>query len=146
MSKLIFASSVTLGLLFIFATGGAMAVLVFVGTVNLVFAISFTLVIGVLSWLVGPFFTDYISKWFYKLEFHTEEEIKSMHPEVWELIHAIVTENNFKFPKVGIIPDENPTAYTYGSGRWNSRLVMTKGISINRRSQSSSGTRDGPHR
>lgn len=128
MSKLFLASTITLGLLLIFATGGVMVLLILVGAVNVTFAVAFTVIIGLISWLIGPFFTDLINKWLYKLKFHTPEEVQSMHPEIYELIDSICKEKGFKFPKIGIIPDDNPTAYTYGSDRWNARLVLTAGI------------------
>ncbi len=128
MSKLFVASAITLGLLLVFVTGGIMVVLLFANAVNLYFAIGVTVIVGLISLLIGPFFTDLLSRWLYKLKFHSEEEVKQLYPAVWEIVHEVSTEKGFRFPKIGIIPDENPTAYTYGSGRYNARMVMTKGL------------------
>ena len=35
---------------------------------------------------------------------------------------------NFNIPRLAIIPDKNPNAFTYGSGRWNARIIVTEGI------------------
>ena len=128
MSKLFWASGITLGILLVFVTGGIMVILLFADSVNLYFAISLTVVVGTFSWLVGPFFTDYLNKWFYKVKFHTEAEVKELHPAVWEIVSEVSSEKKFKFPKIGIIPDDNPTAYTYGSGRYNARVILTRGL------------------
>jgi Zn-dependent protease with chaperone function len=50
------------------------------------------------------------------------------HKEVFDIIKEVSTQYKFKFPKVGIIPDKNPTAFTYGSARYNARIVLTEGI------------------
>ena len=44
------------------------------------------------------------------------------------IVHDVAREYGFKAPSVGIIPDRNPTAFTYGFLRSNARIVLTDGI------------------
>lgn len=91
-------------------------------------AIGLTVGINFLLWLIGPWITDHLNKWFYKVKFFTKEEFTHLHPEIADIIEKVSAEYHFKFPKIGIIPDRNPTAYTYGSARFNARIILTEGI------------------
>ncbi len=128
MPRLIFASLATLTVLCSFSFGFIILLMILSNEINLPLALGLTFVVNFIIWLVGPFFTDLINKWFYHVQFQTPEEVKKNHPEVAELIQKICTQYKFKFPKVGIIADKNPTAFTYGSGRYNARLILTEGI------------------
>lgn len=99
-----------------------------IGTIDVGVAIIFTIIINFLLWLVGPWFTDWINKWFYKVKFLKPDEFAGTYPEVARMVSEIAKAHHFPVPKIGIIPDKNPTAFTYGSGRWNARLVLTEGI------------------
>ncbi len=128
MGKLFFASFVTLGLLSGFVFGVVMAVWVYAGDPNIWYALIATAIFNVIAWLIGPAISDLFNKWFYKVRFLSKEELMQLYPEVTQLIEQISSEYKFKFPKVGIIPDKNPTAFTYGSARYNSRIILTEGI------------------
>ena len=45
-----------------------------------------------------------------------------------QLIHQVADEYRFKAPRIGFIPDRNPTAFTYGLLRSNARIVVTQGM------------------
>lgn len=126
--KLVGASLFTLGLILSFVFFVIVLAMISTDNMNIWFAMTLTVVFNFIAWLVGPWITDWINRFFYKVQFLTPEEVKRDYPQIAKLIEQISTEHNFKFPKVGIIPDNNPTAYTYGSGRYNARLVLTKGI------------------
>jgi Zn-dependent protease with chaperone function len=128
MGRLFFASLVTLGLLSSFVFGIVILVLLYLGTIDIYFAISLTIGINFILWLIGPYLSDLINKWFYKVKFVSKEELTQQHPEVAQIIEQVSTQYKFKFPKIGIIPDKNPTAFTYGSARFNSRIILTEGI------------------
>jgi Zn-dependent protease with chaperone function len=128
MGKLFFVSLVTLTILFSFVFGLVILVLLYAEQINIVFAITLTIVINFFLWLVGPYITDFINRWFYKVKFVSKEELAQQHPEVAEIIEQVSAQYKFKFPKIGIIPDKNPTAFTYGSARFNARIVLTEGI------------------
>ena len=126
--RLFGASLVTLGMIFSFVCVIVILVLLYTDNMNIWLAIGLTVLINFIMWLVGPWVTDWINKFFYKVQFLTQEEVKQHYPHLESLIGQIASQYNFKFPKVGIIADDNPTAYCYGSGRYNSRLIFTRGI------------------
>ena len=128
MKKLLFASLVTFTILFSFIFGLVMLVLILTESIDIIFAVILTVAISVFFWYIGPFFTDLINRWVYKVKFVTPEELEKLHPEVAKLIRQVCEKYKFRFPKFGIIPDRNPTAFSYGSGRFNSRIVVTEGI------------------
>mgnify|MGYP001611507411 CR=1 FL=1 len=128
MGRLFFASLVTLGLLSSFVFGIVILILLYSSTIDIYFAIGLTIGINFILWLIGPYLSDLINKWFYKVKFVSKEELAQQHPEVAQIIEQVSTQYKFKFPKIGIIPDKNPTAFTYGSARFNSRIILTEGI------------------
>ncbi len=128
MNKLFFTSIATLGLISSFVFGVIAACLVYLESFDVSIAIGFTIIVNLTMWLAGPFISDLINKWFYKIKFYTPEEFKQLKPDLYSLVNKICNEHKFSFPKIGIVPDRNPTAYTYGSARYNARVVMTEGI------------------
>jgi len=128
MNKLWFASLFTLSVMFSFVFFVIILILLYLEEVSLGLAIGLTIVVNILFWLIGPVVTDFINKHFYKAVFLTPEALAASHPEVAEIIATVSKEYGFKQPKVGLIPDQNPTAFTYGSGRYNARIVVTEGI------------------
>ncbi len=128
MGKLFFASLFTLTILSSFVFGVVILVLLYTEQIDIGLAIILTIGINFILWLIGPTITDLINKWFYKVKFISKEELAQQHPEVAQIIEQVSTQYKFKFPKVGIIPDKNPTAFTYGSARFNSRIVLTEGM------------------
>jgi Zn-dependent protease with chaperone function len=79
-----------------------------------------------IMWLVSPWIADWMYKWFYKMHFYSYEEVKNTH--YGKFMKKICDKYKIPVPKVGIIDDRNPTAFTYGSGAWNARIVVTKGL------------------
>lgn len=128
MNRLFWASTITLTILSSFVFFVVILILLYTDAVNIWLAISWTIIINFISWLIGPWITDHINKWFYKTKFLSKEEVERIYPEVAKLINEVSTKHHFPFPKIGIIPDKNPTAFSYGSGRYNSRIVLTDGI------------------
>jgi Zn-dependent protease with chaperone function len=126
--KLFGASLVTLGLIFSFVCFVVILVLLYTDSMNIWLAMGLTVIINFCMWLVGPWVTDWINKFFYKVRFMTQEEVQAEYPHLAKLIESIATDYNFSFPKIGVIPDDNPTAFCYGSGRYNARLVVTQGL------------------
>ncbi|MBI2484062.1 M48 family metalloprotease [Candidatus Uhrbacteria bacterium] len=128
MGKLFLSSTITLGVLFSFVFLIVILALLVLDAVSLGTAVSLTVAFNILMWLAGPWFTDLINRWFYKVRFMSANEFAAAHPAVDAIIVDIAKEYKFKHPKIGIIPDNNPTAFTYGSGRYNARLILTDGI------------------
>lgn len=95
---------------------------------NVWFFIWLIVFINLVLWLISPFFSDLIYKWFYKINWINLEELEKTSPKTVEIIKKICNENNIKIPKLGLIPDENPTAFTYWSWKWNARIVISNWI------------------
>jgi Zn-dependent protease with chaperone function len=130
MGKLFFVSLFTLTILSSFVAGIVILVLLYSHSITIWLAIGWTVGINLVLWLVGPAITDLFNKWLYKVKFFSKDEFTQQYPEIAQLIDDVATRYKFPFPKVGIIPDKNPTAFTYGSARYNARMILTEGIFV----------------
>lgn len=128
MSKLFFASFVTLSLLIGMLAGVIVAACVASGSIELVPALILVAIINTVIFLISPWLTDVMLRWVNKVVFLEDQELASRHPHVHAIIHEVAREHGFTAPSVGIIPDRNPTAFTYGLLRSNARIVVTDGI------------------
>lgn len=45
-----------------------------------------------------------------------------------QFVAKVCKKHNIPVPKIGIIKDQNPTAFTYGSAAYNARVVFTEGL------------------
>ena len=81
------------------------------------------IVVIALQFLVAPWLTDLSMRFFYKAKF--DQEI----PEyLKKFIEEQCAKHNVKYPKIGIINDGAPNAFTYGRTKKDARLVLTRGI------------------
>jgi Zn-dependent protease with chaperone function len=126
--KLFGASLITLSLMLSFVFFIVILALLFTNSINIGLAIGLTIIINVIMWLIGPAITDWINRYFYKVDFLTPQAATAQYPHLAELISTVANDHKFPFPKIGIIADNNPTAFTYGSARYNARLIITNGI------------------
>ncbi|MBI3035901.1 M48 family metalloprotease [Candidatus Woesearchaeota archaeon] len=124
--KLWAASLFTLGILFSFVFSIILAVAFFLNLISIWLMIFLTIFIHFILWLVSPYISDWIYKWFYQTRFYTYEEI-SNHAYA-KFLKKVCNEHNIRFPKIGIIQDQNPTAFTYGSASFNARIILTEGL------------------
>jgi hypothetical protein len=133
VASLVFASLVTFGILVRMVVGLVLAAMVAAGEVNVTLAIGLTVVINLLIWLVSPWLSDLTLRWFNSLEFLDDAAVKQRYPGVHQLIHPGADDYRFKVPRVGFIPDRNPTcvhellareaeARAKGLGVWGSSL------------------------
>ena len=128
MARLFFASFVTVGLLFGMVCGVILALLVVTDNVNLGFAITLTIIINLVIWLVSPWISDLSLRWFNKMRFLDDAEVEARYPGLHQLMHDVAAQYGFTAPRLGLIADRNPTAFTYGILRSNARIVVTDGI------------------
>ena len=128
VARLVFASLITFGILVGMVVGLVLAAMVAAGEVNLTLAIALTVIINLLIWLISPWLSDLTLRWFNQLEFLDDATVKQRYPGIHQLIHEVADDYRFKAPKIGFIPDRNPTAFTYGLLRSNARIVVTQGI------------------
>jgi hypothetical protein len=94
-------------------------------------------------WLVSPWLSDLTLRLFNKLEFLDEATVKQRYPGVHQLVHQVADEYRFAVPRIGFIPDRNPTAFTYGllAVDFRSMLGAIGASCLRQRSQTSLGRR-----
>jgi len=126
--KLIFASTITLGILASFVFFVFYLIAFFADIINIWFLIGLTVLTNLIFWLVTPFITDWMQRVFYKIKWVTFEEFSAEHKEVADFIKEVCAKHRIKIPRLRIIQDLNPTAYCYGSYPNNSRIVVSEGI------------------
>ncbi|MCC5644238.1 M48 family metalloprotease [Nostoc sp. CHAB 5824] len=54
--------------------------------------------------------------------------VETLSPETAKIIRQVCQQKNLKTPRLGIINDQNPTAFTYGSLPNSARLVVSQGL------------------
>ena len=91
---------------------------------GLLIMLSFTLIIVFIQYAVSPF----LIRWIYAIEWISYEEYKTRYPHLAETINKVVSINKIKMPRLGIIHDLNPNAFTFGHTKNNARVVLTTGI------------------
>ncbi len=130
--NLAFASAVTLSLI-----GGMVLVLVLAtvfildsenpGT-GLAVSVIITLLFNIAAFFISPWLMDLSQKWLYKTRWVSLGDIADRSPETAKLIRKVCADKKIKTPRLGIIDDQNPTAFTYGSLPNSARLVVSKGL------------------
>ncbi|WP_072390984.1 zinc metalloprotease HtpX [Hyphomicrobium sp. CS1GBMeth3] len=128
MGKLFFASLLTLSLLTAMLAGVIIAAFVAMGSLDLGAALTLVLVINTVIFVISPWLTDLMLQWINKVVYLDDATLKARYPHVHAIVHEVADQYGFKAPSVGIIPDRNPTAFTYGLFRSSARIVLTDGI------------------
>ena len=128
MSKLFFSSLVTLSSLFFMIGVIVFLAMGFTDSYDTTILIFIFFSFNFISWLLSPMLMDIINYFLFKQNPISTDELKQKYPHVYEIIDQVSKEYNFKFPKFFIIDDMNPTAFTYGSGRFNARIVVSQGV------------------
>ncbi len=78
-----------------------------------------------LEYLISPYFIDK----FFKIKWIEKKKIKEVLGEdIYLFIKSICKKYGFPFPKIGIIEDDHPNAFTYGHFRRNARIALTRGL------------------
>lgn len=91
-------------------------------------AIAFTLIFNLAAFFLSPYLMDLTQSWLYKTRWIDLAELESKSPETAAVIQRVCAEKNLKHPRLGIIDDQNPTAFTYGSLPNSARLVVSEGL------------------
>ena len=91
--------------------------------VPMMYGVVGSIIVLILQFLISPFITDLTIKWFYKAHFDAEI------PEYLRIfIEEVCAKENMKYPKIGLIEDGAPNAFTYGHTKNDARVVITRGI------------------
>ncbi|MBN1801346.1 MAG: M48 family metalloprotease [Candidatus Lokiarchaeota archaeon] len=94
------------------------------GLIGLLIMIGLTLGIVLLQYGISP----YIIQWIYRIEWVSYEEYQGRYPHLADIVDRVVQINGIKPPRLGIIHDKNPNAFTFGHTKNNARVVLTEGI------------------
>ena len=82
-----------------------------------------SIIILILQFLISPFITDVVMKWFYHASFDNQL------PEYLNnFIQEVCNNHQMNFPKIGYIDDGAPNAFTYGHTKNDARVVLTRGL------------------
>ena len=96
---------------------------------NLAMIASITLIFNLPTIFVLPWFVDLRQQWFYKTRWISLAEFADFSPEIAEVIKQVCLAKSIKQIRLGIINDQNPSAFVYGSLN-SARLVVSKGLFI----------------
>ncbi|HEY9617591.1 MAG TPA: zinc metalloprotease HtpX, partial [Microcoleaceae cyanobacterium] len=131
-ASLSLASGITLSLLGGMILVLAVSLLLIVGNENptegLIIGIAITIVFNLLVFFLSPWIMDLVQGWLYGTRWTTLSEIQRYSPEAAKVIREVCQQKKLQEPRLGIIEDQNPTAFTYGSLPNSARLVVSKGI------------------
>jgi Zn-dependent protease with chaperone function len=130
--NLALASIVTIGLLFGMVFVLCLGIILIQNSDNpvlgLTVAVILTLIFNAAVFFLSPFLMDLTQNWLYKTRWVSLAEVESKSPETARIIQQICQQKKLKQPRLGIIDDQNPTAFTYGSLPNSARLVVSEGL------------------
>ncbi|MEH2204328.1 MAG: zinc metalloprotease HtpX [Nostoc sp.] len=130
--SLALASGVTMTLLFGMVLALGLSIVFILGNDNplqgLAIAIGITLVFNIAAFFISPFIMDLTQGWLYQTRWVELAEVETLSPETAKVIRQVCEQKKLKTPRLGIIDDQNPTAFTYGSLPNSARLVVSQGL------------------
>ncbi|MFN6479966.1 zinc metalloprotease HtpX [Nostoc sp. DedQUE07] len=130
--SLALASGVTMTLLFGMVLALGLSLVFILGSDNplqgLAIAIGITLVFNIAAFFISPFIMDLTQGWLYQTRWVELAEVETLSPETAKVIRQVCEQKKLKTPRLGIINDQNPTAFTYGSLPNSARLVVSQGL------------------
>src|SRR3989338_10483518 len=124
------ASTVTLGTIFGFIFIVVALAMQFSSGFDLYTVIGFTVAINVFLWLVTPFFTDLMYRWLYKTQQMELSDLEKKSKSLAQFIKKVCDKHGIGIPRLRYIIDDNPTAFSFGSGAFNARLCFSEGLFV----------------
>jgi Zn-dependent protease with chaperone function len=126
------ASGITLALLFGMVLVLSLAIVLILDShdpvIGLAIALAITVIFNSAAFFLSPYIMDLTQRWLYNTRWVTLAEIEQQSPEAARVIQYICRQKKLKTPRLGIIDDQNPTAFTYGSLPNSARLVVSQGL------------------
>ena len=130
--NLILASGITITMLFGMVLALSLASVFIINSpdpvVGFSIALAITLVFNIAAFFLSPWFMDLTQNWLYNTHWISLAEIESKSPETAKVIQKVCQQHKLKQPRLGIIDDQNPTAFTYGSFPDSARVVVSEGL------------------
>ena len=131
-SNLVLASGVTITMLFGMVLALSLASVLILNSpdpvVGLSIALPITLIFNIAAFFLSPYLMDLTQNWLYHTRWVSLAEIESLSPETAKVIKKVCKQKKLQQPRLGIIDDQNPTAFTYGSLPNSARLVVSQGL------------------
>lgn len=131
-SNLVLASGVTITMLFGMVLALSLASVLIINSpdpvVGLSIALPITLIFNIAAFFLSPYLMDLTQNWLYHTRWVSLAEIESLSPETAKVIKKVCKQKKIQQPRLGIIDDQNPTAFTYGSFPNSARLVVSQGL------------------
>ena len=84
-----------------------------------------SVIIAAFQFLLGPYIMDLTLRWFYKVRWVSCEQLPG---HLKSFIYSTCMKHKMKHPRMGIIMDGSPNAFTYGHTPNNARIVITRGL------------------
>ena len=94
------------------------------GLTGLLIMVAFAVGMMLLQYGISPL----IVNWLYDIDWISYEEFAREYPHLADSLDKVVAFNGIKVPRLGIIHDLNPNAFTYGWSKNSARVVITDGI------------------
>jgi Zn-dependent protease with chaperone function len=91
-------------------------------------ALAITLIFNIAAFFLSPLLMDLTQNWLYNTRWVSLAEIETKSPEAAQVIQKVCELQKLKQPRLGIIDDQNPTAFTYGSFPNSARVVVSQGL------------------
>ncbi|MEG4229957.1 zinc metalloprotease HtpX [Microcoleus sp. N9_B2] len=130
--NLVLASGVTITLLFGMVLALSLASVLIINSpdpvTGLAIALPITIIFNIAAFFLSPYLMDLTQNWLYNTRWVSLAEIESHSPEAAKVIQKVCKQKNLQQPRLGIINDQNPTAFTYGSFPNSARLVVSQGL------------------
>ena len=130
--NLVLASGVTITMLFGMVLALSLASVLILNSpdpvAGLSIALPITLIFNIAAFFLSPYLMDLTQNWLYHTRWVSLAEIKSLSPETAKVIQKVCKQKKLSSVRLGIIDDQNPTAFTYGSLPNSARLVVSQGL------------------
>ncbi|NJK63026.1 MAG: M48 family metalloprotease [Synechococcaceae cyanobacterium SM2_3_1] len=94
----------------------------------LVFGIIGAIVLNLLIFFLSPWIMDMVQQILYSTQWISLSQVERSSPESAAVIRRVCAKYNLPEPRLGLIYDDNPTAFTYGSLPSTARLVVSQGL------------------
>jgi Zn-dependent protease with chaperone function len=114
--NLVLASGVTITMLFGMVLALSLASVLILNSpdpiVGLSIALPITLIFNIAAFFLSPYLMDLTQNWLYHTRWVSLAEIESLSPETAKVIKKVCQQKKLSSPRLGIIDDQNPTAFT----------------------------------
>jgi len=94
------------------------------GLTGLLIMVAFAVGMILLQYGISPL----IVNWLYDIDWISYEDFAREYPHLADSLDKVVAFNGIKVPRLGIIHDLNPNAFTFGWSKNSARVIITDGI------------------